>query len=240
MARYRSSSLLRTLEGVLGNVGVDLDRLVGHRDDLLAVGLGGRLERHQQAGDLAEVVVGRHHGAGRGLGVAADKWYISPAVFILSVFSKPLSAMFFPMTLFLIYRSEFSTRKKVLIALFYIAIIAGTASILLSVTTFSGTIQNFDALKFWTGFTTWYFQLRLDGLVLLFLLPLTVGLFMISRKGIREADSILFLIGGILLSAPILAAFTGFNIEPYRYIPLIVFFAVGVGMLLSKKIIPQA
>jgi len=88
---------------------------------------------------------------------------------------------------------------------------------------------------FWIGFTTWSYQLRHDMLVLMFLLPLTVGLFLKSRKGLHEADSILILVGGILLLGPLLIAFTWHDIHPYRFIPLIFFFAVGVGLLISKK-----
>jgi len=169
--------------------------------------------------------------------VIYKRWYLSPASFVLSVFSKPLSAIFLPMTLFFTYRANIPRRKKIYIAISYgiLTSVMMMGFFLLDVKTLSSDPPSYFA--FWHGFTTWAFMLRLDGLVLLFLLPLTVGLFMISRKGVREADSILILIVGMLLSAPILAAFTGFNIQPYRYMPLIVFFAVGVGTLLSKKII---
>jgi len=37
------------------------------------------------------------------------------------------------------------------------------------------------------------------------------------------------------LTAPILTGFTDQTNQPYRFVPLVVFFAVGVGVLLSKK-----
>jgi len=49
-------------------------------------------------------------------------------------------------------------------------------------------------------------------------------------------SSVLVLIIGSIISAPLLAGLTGFNIFPYRHMPLIVFFSIGVGMLFSKKI----
>jgi len=168
-----------------------------------------------------------------------NKWYLSHVSYIFSIFSKPVSAIFFPMTLFFTYTANIPRRKKIYIMIFYVIVV--TVMIVgLSQTEYYNDTTPFNPSKFWVGFTTWSFMLRFDGLILLFLLPLTVGLFLISRKGIREADSILIMIGGILLLSPILAAFTYFDIQPYRYIPLIVFFAVGVGMLLSKKIIRQA
>jgi len=70
----------------------------------------------------------------------------------------------------------------------------------------------------------------------MFLLPLSVGLILVARKGIREADSILVLMIGVLLSAPLLSGVTGYNIFPYRYIPFLIFFAIGVGVLFSNRI----
>ena len=79
------------------------------------------------------------------------------------------------------------------------------------------------------------FQLRFDVIVLLFLLPLTVGLFLAARRDIIQADSIMVLISGILLSAPFLTGFTDITNQPYRFVPLVVFFAIGVGVILSKR-----
>ena len=76
--------------------------------------------------------------------------------------------------------------------------------------------------------------------MLLFILPLIVGLFFKSRHGFREADSITFLILGMLLSAILLPAFSDAINAPYRFIPLVIFFAMGVGMLLSKKVTKQS
>ncbi len=72
-------------------------------------------------------------------------------------------------------------------------------------------------------------------MVILFILPLIVGLFVASRNGIKIADSIMVLIGGILLTAPLLTGFTEQTNQPYRFVPLVVFFAIGVGVLFSKR-----
>ena len=78
-------------------------------------------------------------------------------------------------------------------------------------------------------------SLRADGLVLLFILPLTVGLFVASRKRVLHADSIMFFVLTMLLLGPLLLAFSDHHNVPYRFVPLIVFFAMGVGVLLSKR-----
>jgi 4-amino-4-deoxy-L-arabinose transferase-like glycosyltransferase len=68
------------------------------------------------------------------------------------------------------------------------------------------------------------------------ILPVVIGLTFLGRNSSTHSDSILFLILGTLLAGPILIVFTNFyEILPYRYIPLIVFFAIGVGMFFSKK-----
>ena len=72
--------------------------------------------------------------------------------------------------------------------------------------------------------------------MLLFMLPLIVGLFFKSRHGFRDSDSISFLILGMILSAIFLPAFSGAINVPYRFIPLVIFFAMGVGVLLSKRV----
>ena len=76
--------------------------------------------------------------------------------------------------------------------------------------------------------------------MLLFLLPLTFGLFMACRKKILHADSIMVLITGLILAQPIGATFTDPSSEPYRFMPLIVFFAIGVGILLSQRFNSEA
>lgn len=160
------------------------------------------------------------------------KWPLSPISYVLSIFSKSITAMFLPMTLFFIYKTNMPRQKKIRIAIAYGIIIAlGIAAL----TVFNiGKSGEFDANDFWRGFTSWAFQLRFDGLILIFILPLIVGLFIISRRDIAHADSIMILIIGMLLSAPFLQGFTDFTNQPYRFVPLVVFFAIGVGTILTK------
>ena len=95
---------------------------------------------------------------------------------------------------------------------------------------------DFDYLRFWRGLTSFAYQLRYDGVVLTLLVPLVVGLYLLSRRGLIQADSIMLIIMGMLLAAPLLPALTNLTIQPYRFIPLVVFFAIGVGLLFSKRL----
>jgi len=58
------------------------------------------------------------------------------------------------------------------------------------------------------GFTSFSYQLRFDGFVILFMIPLIVRLFLISKSGIKNGESIIVLIAEMLLIAPILTGFT--------------------------------
>jgi len=163
------------------------------------------------------------------------KWPLSPISYILSIFSKALTITFFPMTLFFIYRANIAKRKKILLVISFSFILA-IGSILLF-TTDSDFVNGveFNSHKFLAGFTAFSSQLRFDGLIVIFLLPLTIGLFIASRNGVATADSILVLILGIILLAPILPSVTELTNNPYRFVTLIVFFAIGVGTLLAKR-----
>jgi len=169
------------------------------------------------------------------------KWHLSPIAYVASLLSKPLTAPYLPMLLFFTYKAEIPRRKKIYIAITYIALaLVAVAVLLIADVSVGGGITSggltFDWVDFWFGFTSWPAQLRFDGLFLLFVLPVTVGLFIISRRGVPIADAIIVQIVGIIFVMALLSAITDFNLHPYRYVPLIVFFAIGVGTLLSKKI----
>jgi len=165
------------------------------------------------------------------------RWYLSPISFVLSIFDKVLIVAFLPMTFYFIYRMEASKSKKIKIAISYgiITVILIIAFSIMGANLLYGAKTGFDSTRFWSGFATWAFQLRFDYIAVLFLLPVLVGLFIMARARVREAESIMVLIGGVLLGAPFLAGFSDLTNQPYRFVSLSVFFAMGVGVLLSSK-----
>jgi len=164
------------------------------------------------------------------------KWYLSPISFFLTIPSKAVTALFLPMTLFFIYKSDINKKQKKLLLLSYgIIILLGIIVTIFTDISFV-RISAFNFHSFWSGFTAFSLQFRWDGLMILFLLPLTVGLFIASRKGVPHADSLLVLITGLLLLAPIIPSITPYTNNPYRFLPLVIFFAIGVGILLSSKL----
>jgi len=164
-------------------------------------------------------------------------WPLTPVSICLSIASKAITFMFLPMSIYFILRSDITRKKKLIIlgittGIILAGVIAGTQ---MNVAAGTGELSSFDTKDFQMGFTSFAYQLRLDGLVMLFTIPLMVGLFIVSRNGIKHGESMMVFISGILLISPILTGFTPQTNQPYRFLPLIVFFAMGVGVLLSKK-----
>ncbi len=163
-------------------------------------------------------------------------WPLSPVSYLLSIPSKALTAAFLPMSIYFILRSNISRKQKIITAGITGGIIlAGGLASFGGFSATQETEEEFDSKEFWMGFTSFSYQLRFDGLVLLFMIPLMVGLFLVSRSGIKHGESIMVFISGMLLLAPILTGFTNQTNQPYRFVPLVVFFAIGVGVLLSKR-----
>lgn len=163
-------------------------------------------------------------------------WFLSPVSYILSILSKFLTAVFLPMSVYFILRSNIPRKQKMIIAGITAGIIlAGGTTSIGNFSATSETDEEFNPEEFWMGFVSFSYQLRFDGIVMLFMIPLMVGLFLVSKSGIKHGESVMVFISGILLIAPILTGFTNQTNQPYRFVPLVVFFAIGVGVLLSKR-----
>ncbi len=163
-------------------------------------------------------------------------WPLSPVLYFCSIMSKALTATFMPMSIYFILRSEISRKQKAVTAgITLIMILVGGAVAMENFSLTQNIQEEFDEKEFWMGFTSFAYQLRFDGLIMLFTIPLMIGLFLVSRKGVKHGESIMVFISGILLITPFLTAFTTQTNQPYRFVPLVVFFAVGVGVLLSKR-----
>jgi len=164
------------------------------------------------------------------------KWQISSIVYLLAIFSKAFIFVFFPSVIFYIYRAKIGSKKKIWVMCSYAAALV----IILAVFSFGDSIYNdiisISDQEFFLAFNTLGYTLRYDIFIILSLLPLTVGLFLTSRSGILQADSILVLILTSLLAGPFISMLTEFYfVLPYRFLPLIVFVAIGVGVFFSKK-----
>jgi len=164
------------------------------------------------------------------------KWQLSSILYLLALFSKAFIFVFFLSTIFYIYRARISSRKKIWAMCSY----GGVILIILAVFSFGdsvyGDIINISDSEFFLALNTLGYTLRYDVFIILSLLPVTIGLFFTSRRGFLQADSILILILASLLAGPFISMLTEFYfVLPYRFLPLIVFVAIGIGVFLSKK-----
>ena len=170
--------------------------------------------------------------------VIQKKWFLSPVFYILTFFTKAFAAPFFLMTLFTTYRSQISTRTKIAILISYVVAVIFVISLILTSDSVYQDIIEINETKFILGFQSISSQLRFDIFFIITLLPLTVGLMFLSKNKLKHADSILILIFGTIITSPLLVMFTfHYEILPYRLVPLLVFFSIGIGMFFSKKLI---
>tara|TARA_Y100001936_G_scaffold112556_1_gene110600 strand:- start:898 stop:2118 length:1221 start_codon:yes stop_codon:yes gene_type:complete len=164
-------------------------------------------------------------------------WYISPISFILSIFSKAFVITYFWINIFFIYRAEIPKKTKILIMSSYVTMISIIFFIFQNQSSIIyDQIIKIDFNSFLNGFTGWGNSMQLDPFVMLSIVPLTIGLFLKSLKGLKQSDSILIMIMGTILAGPLISLVTDFYfILPYRFIPFIVATAIGVGIFLSKE-----
>ena len=164
------------------------------------------------------------------------KWFLSPVFYILAFYTKAYVAPFFLLTLFTTYRSQISRRTKIVILISYVVIVSAAIAVVFFGDTVYPDVIDINSTKFILGFQVIIAQLRFDLFFIMTLLPVTVGLMLLSKNKLKHADSILILIFGTIIASPILVTFTyHYEILPYRFIPLLIFFSIGVGMFFAKN-----
>ena len=166
--------------------------------------------------------------------LAVRFWMISPAIYLLSIFSKVLTVAFLPMSIFFVLSSDIPKKKKAFVVLVSLVIIGGGGIVFITQNSAEIEGAGWNPDDFWMGLSTFANQLRHDGLLIVFVLPLVFGLFMVSKKS-RYANSIMVMIAGMLVIVPLISGFTEMTNQPYRFVPLVFFFAIGVGTLLAKR-----
>jgi len=164
------------------------------------------------------------------------KWQLSSVSYILSIFTKTFTVIFLPLSLVYVYYAKIKLKTKILLVISYAAMLGVVITVWYLDSSVYSSIIRFDIEQLFIGFTKLSYQLRFDLLLLTALFPLTIALTIKAKKGISIATPILFLIAGSLVAGPIIEIFSWFYVTlPYRFVPTIVFFAIGVGVLFNKK-----
>lgn len=168
------------------------------------------------------------------------RWPLSILSFIAAFFSKPLILAYTPMSIFFIFNSDLSLRNKILAFLPYIVIPSMFTLTVLIFSPLETSLNTSNFLvnppRFLSGFTVYAYQLRFDVFIMMALLPIFFLLHRQSKNGFKHAQSMMILVSGIILSGPILVGFFNYAINPYRLTPLVVFFAISIGLLFNQHV----
>jgi len=165
-----------------------------------------------------------------------QKSQVSSISYLLSIFSKAITVLMLPVTIIVTLLSDISNKKKIFVITTHIIVIIISLGIFQFSNTIYGSVIDINTSEFLTAFSTLAFNLRFDIFLLLFLLPVSIGLFLKARNGSKNAISLMVLMGGTILVTPVLEMMTNFYfVYPYRYMPLVIFFAISVSSLFSKK-----
>jgi len=141
------------------------------------------------------------------------------------------------MNIFFAYRANITRKQKIFLLISFIIAFGVVLGLFSSQDAIYGDVVRIDFDRFAMAFGHFSAQMRFDYLLLFTILPITVGLFFISKSGIKHADSILVLFLGTLFAGPLIALLTDhYVILPYRFVPLIVFFAIAIGLIFSRRI----
>ena len=160
----------------------------------------------------------------------------SSIFYILAIFSKAIFVLWLPISILVTLLSDIPKNKKIFVIITHIIVIIISLIIFQYSNAIYGNVVDIEISEFLIGFTTLASNLRFDILLLLFLLPVSVGLLLKARNGSRNSVSLIVLISGTILVTPVLEMITDYYfVYPYRYVPLIVFFAIGLSTLFSKK-----
>lgn len=168
--------------------------------------------------------------------ISNKTWYASPIFFILSVYAKTLSVIFFPVNILFALQSRKKIRNKIFL-IYGSIIVIGIAFLVKQ----GAGVREFDFEEFVSGFFA-FVKINQDPVFLILLIPVIVILYILAKNGIPHASTIMLGILLSLISQPLLVSvFPQFMIHDYRFMSFSIFFAISIGLILSKnqKIIPS-
>jgi hypothetical protein len=145
----------------------------------------------------------------------ANRQRVSFPSFVASILCKPLSIIFIPSMIFL-------SLKNKRLGLLYIGL--GIIGLLFIEPIYDGFNQD----EFISGLGDWWWFLFAD-LYMVVMVPVMIFLLAVFRK-----FALLTLMLNVIFAGAIVEGFTIINNEAYRYIPLMIFFAIGIGIFAEK------
>ncbi len=135
---------------------------------------------------------------------------ISSISYILSIFSKAITILMLPITITVTLLSDIPRKNKIFVIFTNIIVAIVSITIFQFSDTIYGNVIDVNPSEFLIGFSTLAFNLRFDIFLLLFLLPVSIGLFVKARNGCVNAISLMVLMCGTILVTPVLEMITNF------------------------------
>jgi len=160
---------------------------------------------------------------------------LSSISFVSSIISKALSLTFMPINFIAIVASDVSKRNKIMLVICYSALV--TLIVIAFLTNNLAHTQKieFNEINFISSLNEFGNSLRFDGIILLLFFP-TLIILRTKTGLIRNKVNFIFAAIPIaILSQPLMYFVIGMTLQPYRFIPLIVFVAISIGMIFSKS-----
>jgi hypothetical protein len=166
----------------------------------------------------------------------SKKFYTSSISYLLSILTKAFTVIYLPLSIVFIFYSDLNKKTKFLIMTSYAVMIGIVLAIWSLDASVYSNILRFEISELLTALAKTSYQLRFDYLFLSSFLPLTLALIIKAKNHVHNAASILFLISGSIFAGAIVEILSyHFVILPYRFVPTLVFFAVGIGILFNSK-----
>lgn len=154
----------------------------------------------------------------------------SPILFSLSIVSKGIGLLYAPSMILTILKQHDEFRGP-LILIF--SAVLGILGLIVSAIGFGGSFE-FSPADFLHGIMIWPNYFFYDYPVMF--LPAVIVLLFNFRHKIENAGLVAWWQINIILGVPIILGFTDQLVHPYRFVPLIVFFGIGVGMIIQYYI----
>ena len=154
--------------------------------------------------------------------------------YVLSM-AKPLVIGYLPINIFAISDKRISKRSKIIIIISYGMIVLIIFIAYLTNHLPHTSIINFNQSRLLSSFNELGNSLRFDSLILILLIPTLIILGNKSGE-IKNRINIIFVgIISVIFSQPLMFSLIGMTLQPYRFIPLIVFCAISIGMIFSDS-----
>ena len=90
-----------------------------------------------------------------------------------------------PISILVTIFADISNKKKIFVIITHLIVLAVSLVIFQFSNTIYGNVININVSEFVTGFTTLGFNLRFDIVLLLFLLPVSIGLFLKAKMDLK-------------------------------------------------------